>query len=142
MCDWIGGGAVSLQLNHTHSEQFRAAGYAPLVAGGREDGAVREHGSFSSTRLYDAGASDAARPAPWRCWRSSAAHWPTWTMIAEGRTAIADTYATNNHGQVYACSSAFLPRRRKEPIHSKLRVSPRDGNSEHELLVADAPEGY
>ncbi|KAF9890986.1 hypothetical protein FE257_005243 [Aspergillus nanangensis] len=55
-CPWNGGEAVSLQVNHTAAEQFRAAGYAPLdtnesYVGGR----VRQHGNFSFTRVFQAG---------------------------------------------------------------------------------------
>ncbi|PGG96551.1 carboxypeptidase D [Blastomyces parvus] len=53
--NWMGGEAVSLQVEYSRAEQFRGAGYAPFVVGGREYGATREYGNFSFTRVYDAG---------------------------------------------------------------------------------------
>lgn len=55
-CPWNGGEEVSLRVNYTEAEQFRAAGYAPLqtnatYVGGR----VRQHGNFSFTRVFQAG---------------------------------------------------------------------------------------
>lgn len=55
ICNWFGGEAVSLQVNYTHSEQFRAAGYAPFVVDGVEYGESRQYGNFSFTRVYNAG---------------------------------------------------------------------------------------
>ncbi|KAK6193939.1 hypothetical protein LQW54_011938 [Pestalotiopsis sp. IQ-011] len=55
ICNWFGGEAVSLQVNYTHSSQFRAAGYAPFVVRGREYGESRQYGNFSFTRVYAAG---------------------------------------------------------------------------------------
>ncbi|RYO89297.1 hypothetical protein DL762_003320 [Monosporascus cannonballus] len=55
ICNWMGGEALSLQLNYTHAAEFRAAGYAPFVVEGTEYGVVRQHGNFSFTRVYDAG---------------------------------------------------------------------------------------
>ena len=55
ICNWFGGQAVSLQFNYTHAEQFRAAGYAPMMVGGKEVGEVRQYGNFSFTRIYEAG---------------------------------------------------------------------------------------
>ncbi len=53
--NWFGGEAISLQLNYTHSEQFRKAGYTPFMAGGKEWGETRAYGNFSFTRVYEAG---------------------------------------------------------------------------------------
>ncbi|PNS16698.1 Carboxypeptidase Y A [Sphaceloma murrayae] len=55
ICNWFGGEAVSLAVNYTHSDQFRAAGYAPVLVDGTEYGQVRQYGNFSFTRLYEAG---------------------------------------------------------------------------------------
>jgi carboxypeptidase C (cathepsin A) len=55
ICNWFGGEAVSLAINYTDSEEFRAAGYAPFLVEGVEYGVVREYGNFSFTRIYDAG---------------------------------------------------------------------------------------
>lgn len=55
ICNWFGGEAVSLAANYTHSAQFAAAGYTPLLVDGVEYGETREYGNFSFTRVYDAG---------------------------------------------------------------------------------------
>lgn len=55
ICNWFGGQAVSLNLNYTHSEQFRQAGYAPMMVDGVQYGESREYGNFSFTRVYEAG---------------------------------------------------------------------------------------
>jgi len=55
ICNWFGGQAVSLNLNYTHSEQFRQAGYAPMTVDGVQYGESREYGNFSFTRIYEAG---------------------------------------------------------------------------------------
>lgn len=54
-CNWFGGEAVSLALNFTNSEKFRAASYHPFIVNGVAYGEVREHGKFSFTRVYEAG---------------------------------------------------------------------------------------
>jgi carboxypeptidase C (cathepsin A) len=55
ICNWFGGQAVSLAVNYTHSEQFRAAGYEPFTVDGVEYGEVRQYGNFSFLRIYEAG---------------------------------------------------------------------------------------
>ncbi|RFU25812.1 hypothetical protein B7463_g10526, partial [Scytalidium lignicola] len=55
ICNWFGGEAVSLAVNYTHAEEFRAAGYAPFLINGTEYGAVRERGNFSFVRVYESG---------------------------------------------------------------------------------------
>lgn len=55
ICNWFGGEAVSLAINYTDSDEFRAAGYAPFLVDDVEYGVVREYGNFSFTRIYDAG---------------------------------------------------------------------------------------
>ncbi|KAI9753022.1 MAG: hypothetical protein M4579_005364 [Chaenotheca gracillima] len=55
ICNWFGGEAVSLAVNYTHSDEFRAADYAPFVVDGVEYGEVRQYGNFSFTRMYESG---------------------------------------------------------------------------------------
>lgn len=55
ICNWFGGEAVSLAINYTYAEEFRAAGYAPFLVDGVQYGEVREYGNFSFTRIYEAG---------------------------------------------------------------------------------------
>lgn len=53
--NWFGGEAVSLLVNYTHSAEFAAAGYVPMVVDGVEYGETREYGNFSFTRVYESG---------------------------------------------------------------------------------------
>lgn len=55
ICNWFGGEAISLAVNYTHAEAFRAAGYTPFVVDGTEYGETREVENFSFTRIYEAG---------------------------------------------------------------------------------------
>lgn len=55
ICNWFGGEAVSLAVNYTHTEAFKAAGYEPFLVDGTEYGAVRQYGNFSFLRMYEAG---------------------------------------------------------------------------------------
>ncbi|KAI8629907.1 Alpha/Beta hydrolase protein [Xylariaceae sp. FL1651] len=55
ICNWFGGEAVSLALNHTYKEEFAAAGYAPFMVDGVEYGESRQYGNFSFTRIYESG---------------------------------------------------------------------------------------
>ncbi|KAJ9243607.1 hypothetical protein DTO207G8_1686 [Paecilomyces variotii] len=55
-CNWIGGEEVSLKVNYTDSDKFRAAGYADLHTNNSYvGGQVRQYGNFSFTRVYQAG---------------------------------------------------------------------------------------
>jgi carboxypeptidase C (cathepsin A) len=40
ICNWFGGEAVSLAVNYTHSDEFRAAGYEDFVVDGVAYGQV------------------------------------------------------------------------------------------------------
>jgi len=42
-------------MEYTHSDEFRAAGYAPMMVDGTEYGEVRQYGNFSFARVYEAG---------------------------------------------------------------------------------------
>jgi len=55
VANWLGGQDVSLTVNFTGSENFRNAGYVPLLADGKRYGDTREADNFSFTRLFDAG---------------------------------------------------------------------------------------
>lgn len=55
ICNWFGGQAVSLAMNHTTAPQFRKAGYVPMTVNGVEYGEVRQYGNFSFIRVYEAG---------------------------------------------------------------------------------------
>ncbi|KAJ5986490.1 Carboxypeptidase S1 [Penicillium sp. IBT 35674x] len=55
-CDWIGGEDVSLGINYSKADSFRAAGYSPLQTNlSYVGGQVRQHGNFSFARVYQAG---------------------------------------------------------------------------------------
>jgi carboxypeptidase C (cathepsin A) len=51
----MGGEAISLAVNYTHSTEFRSSGYAPFMVNGTEYGESRQYGNFSFTRIYEAG---------------------------------------------------------------------------------------
>jgi len=56
ICNWINGEETSLHLNHTSSEGFRAAGYAPIeITPFYSGGQVRQYGNLSFSRVYQAG---------------------------------------------------------------------------------------
>lgn len=54
-CNWFGGQAVSLSLEHKTSAQFRASNYTSFLVDEEEAGQVRQYGNFSFLRLYEAG---------------------------------------------------------------------------------------
>ncbi|KAI1434959.1 carboxypeptidase S1 [Xylaria sp. CBS 124048] len=55
-CNWIGGEAVSLAINYTHTKQFHAAGYTDIVVNDTYiGGQVRQYGNLSFSRVYEAG---------------------------------------------------------------------------------------
>ncbi|KAF2221809.1 Alpha/Beta hydrolase protein [Elsinoe ampelina] len=55
-CNWIGGEAASLAIDYSGSEEFRAAGYQPILTNETYiGGQVRQHGNLSFVRLYEAG---------------------------------------------------------------------------------------
>ena len=55
-CNWMGGEAVSLAINHTGAEAFRSAGYTDIVINDTYiGGQVRQHGNLSFSRVYQAG---------------------------------------------------------------------------------------
>lgn len=55
ICNWFGGEAVSLAVNHTQKEQFLAAGYTPFMVDDTQYGETRQYGNFSFTRVYESG---------------------------------------------------------------------------------------
>jgi carboxypeptidase C (cathepsin A) len=55
ICNWFGGEAISLAVNWTHADQFRAAGYTPFMVDGTEYGQVRQVGNYSFLRIYESG---------------------------------------------------------------------------------------
>ena len=56
-CNWIGGERISLAIDYSKSQNFREAGYAPIVTsdGNQWGGMVRQHGNFSFSRVFQAG---------------------------------------------------------------------------------------
>lgn len=54
-CNWFGGEKSSLSVPYSRAEDFRKAGYAPLITSEGESGMTRQFGNFSFTRLYQAG---------------------------------------------------------------------------------------
>ncbi|OJD22821.1 hypothetical protein ACJ73_05831 [Blastomyces percursus] len=57
-CNWFGGEVVSLAVNYSQSDAFKKAGYEEIVLSNRTNrawGAVRQHGNYSFTRVYQSG---------------------------------------------------------------------------------------
>jgi carboxypeptidase C (cathepsin A) len=54
-CNWIGGEEVSLAINYSMSNEFRKAGYTPILSTIGIGGQVRQYGNFSFSRVYQAG---------------------------------------------------------------------------------------
>jgi carboxypeptidase C (cathepsin A) len=93
ICNWFGGEAVSLALNFTDTEAFRAAGYTPFLVDGVEYGEVREYGNFSFTRIYEAG-----HEVPYYQPEASLEHFKRvldHVIISDGSKVVTDDYSTN-----------------------------------------------
>ncbi|KFY93110.1 hypothetical protein V498_04554 [Pseudogymnoascus sp. VKM F-4517 (FW-2822)] len=54
-CNWLGGEAVSVLIEHDGSEGFKGAGYAPILTSEGEGGFVRQYGNYSFSRVFQAG---------------------------------------------------------------------------------------
>ncbi|EEA24475.1 hypothetical protein TMatcc_007577 [Talaromyces marneffei ATCC 18224] len=55
-CNWIGGEEVSLAVEYSDAEKFRAAGYADLHTNDTYvGGKIRQYGNFSFARVFQAG---------------------------------------------------------------------------------------
>ncbi|KAF4220410.1 hypothetical protein CNMCM8980_001270 [Aspergillus fumigatiaffinis] len=106
ICNWFGGEAVSLAVNYTHTEQFRAAGYTPMVVDGVEYGETREYGNFSFTRVYQAGHEvPYYQPvASLQLFNRTLFGWD----IAKGTTQIGPDYSTNGTAKATHTES-FVP---------------------------------
>lgn len=55
-CNWAGGEKTSLKVPWSHQDQFKDAGYTPLVLSSLQSGGLtRQYGNLSFTRVYQAG---------------------------------------------------------------------------------------
>ncbi|KAL9111672.1 MAG: hypothetical protein Q9227_003946 [Pyrenula ochraceoflavens] len=55
-CNWLGGEAVSLALNYSHTDDFHAAGYQGIRTNDSYiGGQVRQYGNLSFSRVYESG---------------------------------------------------------------------------------------
>lgn len=55
-CNWYGGEAVSLAINHTYASDFHAAGYEGIQTNDSYiGGQVRQYGNLSFSRVYESG---------------------------------------------------------------------------------------
>lgn len=54
-CNWLGGEAVSVLIEHEGSKGFKGAGYAPILTSEGEGGFVRQYGNYSFSRVFQAG---------------------------------------------------------------------------------------
>lgn len=106
ICNWFGGEAVSVSVNYTNSEEFRAAGYTPFVVDGVEYGEVREYGNFSFTRIYEAG-----HEIPYYQPEASLAIFErilNHIIIADGSKVVTGDYGTNGTANATHTES-FVP---------------------------------
>ncbi|KAJ4348014.1 uncharacterized protein N0V89_009386 [Didymosphaeria variabile] len=106
ICNWFGGEAISLAVNYTHSESFRAAGYTPFVVNGVEHGETREYGNFSFTRIYEAG-----HEIPYYQPEASLEIFKRvleGLVIPDGSMAVTGDYATNGSAKA-THTEAFVP---------------------------------
>ncbi|GAM84365.1 hypothetical protein ANO11243_023590 [Dothideomycetidae sp. 11243] len=55
ICNWFGGEAVSLAIDHSDRVEFSKTEYAAMIVRGVEYGQVRQYGNLSFTRIYEAG---------------------------------------------------------------------------------------
>lgn len=93
ICNWFGGEAVSLAVEHADKAAFNAAGYTPFLVDGVEYGEVREYGNFSFTRIYEAG-----HEVPYYQPVASLEHFKrvlNHVIIADGSKVVTDDYSTN-----------------------------------------------
>ncbi|PVH98230.1 alpha/beta-hydrolase [Periconia macrospinosa] len=106
VCNWFGGEAVSLAVNYTHAESFRAAGYAPFVLNGTEYGAVRGYGNFSFTRIYEAGhlVPYYQPEASLELFRRAIEH----RVLADGGKVVTGEYSTNGTAEA-THTAPFVP---------------------------------
>lgn len=92
ICNWFGGEEISLQMNHSTSEEFRASNYTPFVVDGEEYGVVRQYGNYSFVRLYNSG-----HEAPYYQPKASLEHFRrliNGLVIADGSSPVTDDYQT------------------------------------------------
>lgn len=112
ICNWFGGEAVSLAINYTNSDEFRAAGYTPFLVDGTEYGEVREYGNFSFLRIYEAG-----HEVPYYQPEASLEYFRRMlggVDLALGTTEITGTYSTNGtanstHTEPFVPLSTTMP---------------------------------
>lgn len=66
-CNWIGGERAVLAVEYSGTEDFRKAGYEPLVYGANKTvgGQVKQYGNYSFARVYQAGHEGTAQPFPY-----------------------------------------------------------------------------
>ena len=54
-CNWLGGETASLAIRYSGTEEFKNAGYAPILGVEGVGGFVRQYGNFSFSRVFQAG---------------------------------------------------------------------------------------
>lgn len=92
ICNWFGGQAMSLALEHKTTAQFRASNYTSFLVDGEESGQVRQYGNFSFLRLYEAG-----HKAPYYQPKAMLEHFTrliNGQIIADGSEPVTDSYQT------------------------------------------------
>lgn len=54
-CNWVGGEMVSTKIPYSRLDDFKAAGYSPLLTSDGVGGMTRQFGNYSFTRVFQAG---------------------------------------------------------------------------------------
>lgn len=105
ICNWFGGQAISLALEHETSAEFRASNYTSFVVDGQEFGEVRQFGNFSFTRLYESG-----HETPFYQPKAMLEHFRRLIndrVIADGSASVTEDYQTS--GSPNATHSEAFP---------------------------------
>lgn len=92
ICNWFGGQAISLALEHKTADQFRDSNYTSFLVDEEEFGQVRQYGNFSFLRLYEAG-----HETPYYQPKAMLEHFTRFIngqIIADGSGPVTDDYQT------------------------------------------------
>lgn len=54
-CNWVGGETASLAVPYSRQDEFKKAGYTPLISSKGHGGETRQFGNYSFTRVFQAG---------------------------------------------------------------------------------------
>ncbi|KAF2460491.1 Alpha/Beta hydrolase protein [Lineolata rhizophorae] len=106
ICNWFGGEAVSLAVNYTDADAFRASGYVPFTVDDTEYGEVRQYGNFSFLRIYESG-----HEIPYYQPEASLAFFDrtiNHMILADGSEPLTDDYGTEGEPEA-THTNPFVP---------------------------------